>query len=256
MQVILGDLHAVPDLGGTKGLCLMGNRHVGAPPQTTGRAASMPTQTEIPGQLCLEICVLPASPCKPGRAAVWAQVVVRKAARNAGTKDDSLMFYVQRGGWFTHHQKSVIMDAPQVQSAPSGDKGSLRFIGFMGGLDLCDGRHVPLYLPSLSDLLGADAWVHRLARPPPPISGPRLPRRCVRAGQVPLLAVPAAACTLSAAHMTSPCAKPSERASLGISVESIHACSPAFPSRCLARQQQACSQMQSPAGLRCSSLQV
>ena len=68
-----------------------------------------------------------------------AQVVVRKAPRNAGGKDDSWLYYLQRGSWFTHHQKSVIMDAPQVQSAPSAS-GSTRIIGFMGGLDLCDGR--------------------------------------------------------------------------------------------------------------------
>ena len=67
------------------------------------------------------------------------QVCVRKAPRNAGGKDDSWLYYLQRGSMFTHHQKSVIMDAPQVQGVPTA-AGSTRIIGFMGGLDLCDGR--------------------------------------------------------------------------------------------------------------------
>ena len=71
---------------------------------------------------------------------------MRKAPRNAGGKDDSWLYYLQRGSWFTHHQKSVIMDAPQVQGVPSAS-GSMRIIGFMGGLDLCDGRQAPLSPP-------------------------------------------------------------------------------------------------------------
>ena len=65
-------------------------------------------------------------------------MVVRKAARNAGGKDDSWMYWLQRGSMFTHHQKSVICDTPQAEGAPA--KSPVRLIAFMGGLDLCDGR--------------------------------------------------------------------------------------------------------------------
>ena len=67
-------------------------------------------------------------------------MVVRKAARNAGGKEDSWVYWLQRAGMFTHHQKSVVMDAPQAEGSPASAKAPLRLVAFMGGLDLCDGR--------------------------------------------------------------------------------------------------------------------
>jgi phospholipase D1/2 len=51
----------------------------------------------------------------------------------------TLLQSAQIGGLFTHHQKSVIVDAP----LPGGEHFSprRRIISFVGGLDLCDGRY-------------------------------------------------------------------------------------------------------------------
>lgn len=48
----------------------------------------------------------------------------------------TLLQSAQIGGLFTHHQKSVIVDAP-VYDGGSGR----RIVSFVGGLDLCDGRY-------------------------------------------------------------------------------------------------------------------
>ncbi|KAK9802796.1 hypothetical protein WJX73_007251 [Symbiochloris irregularis] len=67
-----------------------------------------------------------------------SKVHVRLVPRNAGGKDDSWVYYLQKGSMFTHHQKSVVMDAAPVEGV---GQGSLRLIAFIGGLDLCDGRY-------------------------------------------------------------------------------------------------------------------
>ncbi|KAJ7234779.1 hypothetical protein O6H91_10G068700 [Diphasiastrum complanatum] len=54
--------------------------------------------------------------------------------------DDSLSLIqgLQIGAMFTHHQKSVIVDAP----VPGGEKyNQRRIVSFVGGIDLCDGRY-------------------------------------------------------------------------------------------------------------------
>lgn len=70
-----------------------------------------------------------------------AQVKVRLCPRQAGGKDDSWLYYLQKGSMFTHHQKSVVIDAEQVPGHASG--ASRRLIAYVGGLDLCDGRSGP-----------------------------------------------------------------------------------------------------------------
>lgn len=52
----------------------------------------------------------------------------------------TLLQSAQIGGLFTHHQKSVIVDAPE----PGGAHGR-RIVSFVGGLDLCDGRYDTQY---------------------------------------------------------------------------------------------------------------
>jgi phospholipase D1/2 len=41
------------------------------------------------------------------------------------------------GNMFTHHQKTIIVDAP----LPGADTGRRRIMSFVGGIDLCDGRY-------------------------------------------------------------------------------------------------------------------
>ena len=62
------------------------------------------------------------------------QVKCRLCPRDSG-QDESLVNWVKQGSMFTHHQKSVIMDA----NTPNGTQ----LVAFMGGLDLCDGRYNP-----------------------------------------------------------------------------------------------------------------
>lgn len=73
---------------------------------------------------------------------------VRLCPRNAGGKEDSWLYYLQKGSMFTHHQKSVVLDAEQVPGR--GSPGQRRLLAYIGGLDLCDGRCVD---PSLIDSL-------------------------------------------------------------------------------------------------------
>ena len=70
-------------------------------------------------------------------AAPLAQVRVRLVPRNAGGKEDSWLYYLQKGSMFTHHQKSVVLDAEQL---PGRGTGTRRLVAYIGGLDLCDGR--------------------------------------------------------------------------------------------------------------------
>ncbi|KAG0612224.1 hypothetical protein M758_6G011300 [Ceratodon purpureus] len=53
--------------------------------------------------------------------------------------DDSLSIIqgLQIGNMFTHHQKTIIVDAP----LPGADTGRRRIMSFVGGIDLCDGRY-------------------------------------------------------------------------------------------------------------------
>jgi phospholipase D1/2 len=51
----------------------------------------------------------------------------------------TLMQKSQIGGLFTHHQKTVIVDAP-LPGADAFSSGR-RLVSFVGGLDLCDGRY-------------------------------------------------------------------------------------------------------------------
>ena len=49
------------------------------------------------------------------------------------------------GGLFTHHQKSVIVDAPPLSSRGAHSSGARRVVSFVGGIDLCDGRYDTQY---------------------------------------------------------------------------------------------------------------
>ena len=49
------------------------------------------------------------------------------------------------GGLFTHHQKSVIVDAPPLSSRGVHSSGARRVVSFVGGIDLCDGRYDTQY---------------------------------------------------------------------------------------------------------------
>lgn len=44
-------------------------------------------------------------------------------------------------GFFTHHQKTIILDAEPLNPASPGPDGKRRVVSFVGGLDLCDGRY-------------------------------------------------------------------------------------------------------------------
>eukprot|EP00123_Amoebidium_parasiticum_P007400 comp18098_c0_seq1/m.18733 comp18098_c0_seq1/g.18733 ORF comp18098_c0_seq1/g.18733 comp18098_c0_seq1/m.18733 type:complete len:758 (-) comp18098_c0_seq1:28-2301(-) len=74
---------------------------------------------------------------------------------------------------FTHHQKTVVLDAP----CPNRD-GRRRVIGFMGGIDLCDGRYDtpqhPLFR-SLQDAHSNDFHQANIAEGVDVTSGPREP---------------------------------------------------------------------------------
>lgn len=66
----------------------------------------------------------------------------KKVPRNGGHLD-SLKQRVETGNMFTHHQKTVIVDAAPVHEhgAAPEQQQKRRLICFLGGVDLCDGRY-------------------------------------------------------------------------------------------------------------------
>lgn len=66
--------------------------------------------------------------------------------------DDALSIIqgFQIGAMFTHHQKTLIVDAP----VPNGEDGRRRILSFVGGIDLCDGRYDTQYHPIFRTLNG------------------------------------------------------------------------------------------------------
>lgn len=49
---------------------------------------------------------------------------------------------------FTHHQKSLVVDTKR----PSGASNKRRIVTFIGGIDLCDGRHDTPFHPTFRAL--------------------------------------------------------------------------------------------------------
>ncbi|CAM6118209.1 unnamed protein product [Calypogeia fissa] len=66
--------------------------------------------------------------------------------------DDSLSIIqgFEIGTMFTHHQKTVIVDAP----VPNSRRGQRRIVSFVGGIDLCDGRYDTQYHSVFATLNG------------------------------------------------------------------------------------------------------